>query len=100
MMNFATFQLEDRRLVLLRALASAAQYRANAYLLRRFAEQMGHTASSDGVAGDLAWLQEAALVTLDQPTPDVTVATLTTRGLDVAEGRATHPGVAKPRPVA
>lgn len=99
-MNFETFQTEDRRLVLLRALASAAQYRANAYLLRRFAEQLGHTASADRIAADLAWLKEADLVTLDQPAPDVTVATLTARGLDVADGRAVHPGVAKPRPTA
>ena len=43
-MNFAQHQTEDRRLVLLKALAAAAQYRANAYLLRRFCDQLGHTA--------------------------------------------------------
>ena len=99
-MNFDTYQTEDRRLVLLKALASAAQYRANAYLLRRFAEQLGHTTSADRIAADLAWLKEADLLTLEQPAADVTVATLTARGLDVSEGRAVHPGVAKPRPTA
>lgn len=97
-MNYAQFETEDRRLVLLKGLAAAAQYRANAYLLRRFAEQVGHTASADRIAGDLAWLGEAGLLSTEQPSPDVTVATLTARGLDVAEGRAVHPGVAKPRP--
>lgn len=99
-MNYAVFETEDRRLVLLKALASSAQYRANGYLLRRFAEQLGHTASADRIAGDMAWLAEAGLCTLAQPAPDVTVATITARGLDVAEGRAVHPGVAKPRPTA
>lgn len=99
-MNYAQFETQDRRLVILKALAAAAQYRANAYLLRRFAEQVGHTVSADKIAGDLAWLAEAELLTTDKPAPDVVVATLTARGLDVAEGRADHPGVAKPRPTA
>jgi hypothetical protein len=99
-MNFDQFQTEDRRLVLLKGLAAAAQYRANGYLLRRFADQVGHTASADRIAADLAWLAEAGLLTSEAAAPDVTVATLTARGLDVAEGRAVHPGVAKPRPTA
>lgn len=99
-MNYANFETEDRRLVLLKGLAAAAQYRANAYLLRRFCDQVGHTASADKIAGDLAWLVEAGLITSTAPAPDVVVATLTTRGLDVADGRAVHPGVAKPRPTA
>lgn len=99
-MNFDQYQTEDRRLVLLKGLAAAAQYRANGYLLRRFADQVGHTASADRIAADLAWLAEAGLITAESTAPDVTVATLTARGLDVADGRATHPGVAKPRPTA
>lgn len=99
-MSYTKHLTEDRRLMLLRGLASTAQYRANAHLLRRFVEQVGHTASVDQVAADLAWLREAGLVTLDSPAPDVTVAVLTERGLDVADGRAEHPGVAKPRPQA
>jgi hypothetical protein len=98
MTTFAEFQTQDRRLVVLRGLAAAVQYRANSYILRRFAEQVGHAVSSDRLDADLAWLAEADLLSLDKPAPDVTVATLTPRGLDVAEGRADHPGVARPRP--
>lgn len=97
-MNFETFQTEDRRLVILKALAAAAQYRANAYLLRSFCDQVGHTCSSDRLAADLAWLSEAGLITTDHPRADVQVATLTARGLDVADGRAEHPGVKRPMP--
>lgn len=96
-MNFDQYQTEDRRLVLLRGLKAAAQYRANAYLLRRFAESVGHTVSADRIEGDLAWLAEQGLVEM-MVSQGVTVCTLTTRGLDVADGAATCPGVARPRP--
>ncbi len=96
--SFSDFEAQDRRLVLLRALQNAAQYKANAYLLRRFCEHLGHVASEDRIAADLAWLQEQGLVVLDEHM-GVTVANLTPRGLDVAAGSATVPGVARPRPV-
>ena len=97
-MSYEQHQIEDRRLVILRALAAAVQYRANAYLLRSFCDQVGHTTSADRLAVDLAWLAEGGLVTTAQPAADVLVATLTARGLDVAEGRASHPGVKRPAP--
>lgn len=96
-MNFDQFQTEDRRLVVLRALEHAAQYRANAYLLRRYCEAVGHTVSSDKLATDLAWLHEQGLVELVTE-QGVQVATLTVRGLDVATGRAQVPGVQRPAP--
>lgn len=96
-MNFDQFQTEDRRLVILRGLASAAQFRANAYLLRRYCEAVGHVTSADRIEQDLAWLAEQSLVRLEKA-EGVTVATLTQRGGDVAEGRATVPGVQRPQP--
>ena len=96
-MNYAQFETEDRRLVILRALEKAAQYRANALLLRRFAEAVGHVVSTDKLAGDLAWLAEQGLVTT-QVDEGITTATLTQRGGDVATGRAQVPGVARPQP--
>ena len=95
-MNFDQFQTEDRRLVLLRALEAAAQYRANAYLLRAYSDSVGHVVSEERLRTDLAWLAEQSLVTLEHK--PVLVATLTARGLDVATGRAHQPGVKKPLP--
>lgn len=95
--TFDQYETEDRRLVILRALASAAQYRANAYLLRRYCDAVGHVISADRLEADLAWLAEQDLVKVDHP-QGVTVAELTTRGLDVSSGRATVPGVAVPQP--
>lgn len=95
-MSFDAFQTEHRRLVLLQALEGAVQYRANAYLLRKFCDRLGHVVSSDRIAQDLAWLKEQGLLTLDAGEP--AVATLTERGLDVATGRALVPGVQRPTP--
>jgi hypothetical protein len=96
-MKYADLQEQDRRLVLLKALENAAQYRTNAFLLRRFAESVGHTVGGDRIETDLAWLAEQGLVGLEQA-QGVTVATITARGLDVATGRTRVPGVAVPQP--
>jgi hypothetical protein len=45
----------------------------------------------------LAWLAEQGLLTT-KATGDVVVATLLARGVDVAGGRATVPGVKRPLP--
>jgi len=96
-MSFSDYQTADRRLVLLRALENAVQYRANAYLLRRYCDSLGHVVSSDRIEQDLAWLAEQSLIKLDDA-QGVRVATLTERGLDVATGRARVPGVQQPAP--
>lgn len=96
-MNYADFQEQDRRLVLLKAMENAAQYRANAFLLRRYCDHVGHVVSADRIEQDLAWLAEQGLVGLAKA-EGVTVATLTARGLDVATGRTKVPGVQAPQP--
>lgn len=95
--TYEQFQTEDRRLTLLRGLASSAQYRANALLLRRFCASVGHSASADRIEQDIAWLAEQGLL-VREATEGVTVATLTARGLDVAAGRTEVPGVQRPQP--
>lgn len=95
--SFAEYQTEDRRLVLLRGLANAAQYRANAFLLRRYCDAVAHVVSADRIEQDIAWLHEQGLVVREHA-DRVTTATLTERGLDVATGRTSVPGVQKPQP--
>lgn len=87
----------DRRLELLRALESSAQYRGNAFLLRSWCDRRGHVVGMDVIARDLAALAGLGLVELAHE-GEVMVATLTVRGLDVATGRTEVPGVAKPAP--
>lgn len=96
-MNYEEVLTQDRRLVLLKALEGAAAYRANAYLLRTFCDHFGHTVSSDRIEQDVAWLHEQGLVKREV-SDGVTIATLTPRGLDVAQGRTVVPGVKKPAP--
>lgn len=96
-MNFADYQTEDRRLVLLRGLENAAQYRANAFLLRRYCDAVAHVVSADRIEQDIAWLHEQGLVVREHA-GGVTTATLTVRGLDVATGRTKVPGVQTPQP--
>ena len=95
MTDFAAFVAEDRRLVILRVLANMPAYRSNSLLLTTLLGKWGHEPSADQVKGDLAWLQEQGLVKVDDA-EGVYVATLTTRGADVAAGRSVVPGVKRP----
>lgn len=98
MNHFQNTIAEDRRLSLLLVLAETPGYSANVFLLRDAVGQIyGHNASIDQVRTDVAWLAEQALVT-ERTVGSVTLATLTTRGMDVAEGRATAPGVKRRMP--
>lgn len=97
-MNTFTQHLEeDRRLTILVLLADAAGYQANQFLLLSALDTFGHVVSMDRLRADLAWLAEQGLATVGT-TAAVEIATLTARGLDVAQGRAVHPGVKRPRP--
>lgn len=93
--TFASYLAEDRRLVILRVLSDMPGYRTNSFLLTTLLGKFGHEPSADQVKGDLAWLQEQQLATVEV-VESVHIATLTTRGADVATGRAVVPGVKRP----
>lgn len=95
MSKFAQYLAEDRRLVILRILAEIPGYRSNSSLLTQLLGNFGHSPSRDQVKTELHWLQEQALVSVDDVN-DVLVARLTERGADVAAGRAVVSGVKKP----
>lgn len=86
------------RLTILRVLAEAPGYKANSSILTSAADGLGVPATRDQVRGEIAWLQEQRLLTSEEPASGLVVATATERGLDVAAGRATHPGVQRPSP--
>lgn len=90
--------VEDRRLSILLVLSESPSYAANLFLVQTaVASIYGHNVSLDVLATDVAWLSEQGLVT-SVATGEVTVATLTRRGVDVAAGRAMQPGVKRPLP--
>jgi repressor of nif and glnA expression len=97
MKSFHEFVREDQRLVILRVLSDALDYRCNSSVIRALMEKFGHAISRDQVRSELAWLAEQGLVVVEDVGP-VVVARLTERGGDVAAGRATVPGVNRPAP--
>ena len=92
----------DLRLAILQLLAGSgdgADRELNARILRGSLQHLGHRPSADRQRAAVAWLEEQRLIgTVALADPEYTVLRLTERGLDVAEGRATVPGVARPGP--
>jgi hypothetical protein len=95
--SFAQLQTEDRRLVLLRLLSESGGYRANLFLLQTACAGFGHDVSQDRLQADVDWLEEQGLLKTEG-VGGVCIATLTQRGLDVAQGRAHCTGVKRPMP--
>lgn len=87
---------EDRRLVILRSLMDCNN-EANESILQDCLDAYGHNVSRDVVRGQIDWLAEQQLVTVEN-LRGFYVVTLTSRGQDVAEGRARVAGVKRPRP--
>jgi hypothetical protein len=89
---------EDRRLAILRLLAEAPAYKLNDSILHTVLENdIGVPATRDQVRGEIAWLGEQGLIAIETA-HQLLVATLRERGLEVAKGLATHPGVKRPSP--
>ncbi|BAG78117.1 TPA: ArsR family transcriptional regulator [Escherichia coli] len=87
---------QDRRLVILRSLMDCNN-EANESILQDCLDAYGHNVSRDVVRGQIDWLAEQQLVTVEN-LRGFYVVTLTSRGQDVAEGRARVSGVKRPRP--
>ncbi len=96
-MSYAAYIAEDQRLAVLSVLAADAGYAHNDRVLQSALAVVGHAVSSDRVRTIIGWLQEQELVTVEE-VGDLLVSKLTTRGLDVAQGRAAQAGVRRPRP--
>jgi hypothetical protein len=88
---------EHLRLSLLRALNSAPGYSCNESLLTDVMDEFGLGATRDQVRGELTWLAEQGLLTVET-VAGVMIATLGERGMNVATGRTGHPGIKRPSP--
>ncbi|HEA3289920.1 TPA: winged-helix domain-containing protein [Pasteurella multocida] len=88
---------QDQRLVILRSLTDAG-YDANESILDDCLALYGHNISRDLVRNHLNWLEEQGLVHIERLQNGFMVATITQRGLDVANGEAFVDGVKRPRP--
>lgn len=88
---------EHRRLTILRILHEGQGYSVNSAIVADSLPLWGFTVSRDKVHADFAWLAEQGLVEVEER-GSVHVAQLTQRGADVANGRATCPGVKRRGP--
>lgn len=85
----------DQRLVILRHLEENTGT-ANDSVLQKVLNRWGHKISRDKTKTHLHWLKEQGLVTIE-PVMNTDVATITSRGHDVANGCVEVPGVGLPR---
>ena len=97
MRAFSDLVDEDRRLVILSCLKDDGGYSNNEFVIQAYAKEVGHDVSRDRIRTDLQWLEEQGLVTI-KTVVNLHVATISQRGLDVAYGRTTVPGVKRPGP--
>ena len=86
-----------RRLTILRFLADSPEYTSNVSILEEVCNEFGVTSNRDQVITDLEWLREQGFAAFDGK-GDFIVVTATARGVEVAEGKARHEGVQRPRP--
>jgi len=89
-------QNEHHRLSILLALAAQGGYETNDSMLQCACEAFGHRMSNDKVRNHVEWLKEQGLVTVTSASSYLLIK-LTERGQDVSEGRASCPGVKRPR---
>lgn len=98
MSDYSEHFAKHLRLVVLRLLSEASEYRLNASIITDAAQAHGLSATRSQIRTELAWLAEQGLLVATEPAPGLVVGTITERGLDVAAGRAAVPGVQRPAP--
>ncbi len=85
------------RLALLRILEKSPSYSANESILHDAAIHLGMRATRDQVRGELQWLAEQGLIEIEDLN-GLNIATAKKRGVEVAQGLSSHPGVKRPSP--
>lgn len=98
MSEFADVYGEHIRLSVLRLLDAQPAYCANDSVLTMSVQQLGLSCTRAQMRDHLSWLADVRTVTLLKPADGVIVATLTERGADIAHGRTSTPGIARPSP--
>lgn len=87
----------EARLIMLRELATQANYSSNESLLQAMLETFGITKPRDWVREELRRMEDLGAVSLSMA-GSVMVATATTKGLDHVERRLTIEGIKRPSP--
>lgn len=96
-MSYKTTIAKEQRRLILQALEQDTDYRVNDIMLQAWLEEFSMDISIDKLHTELQWLEEQGLISLEQ-IKTMQIATLTQRGLDLAQGKSQNPNVARPRP--
>lgn len=88
---------EHARIAILRMLEDAPKYTSNVSMMSGLLPSMGIGFTRDQTQSEVTWLKEQGLVTVEDHS-GFTVVSATQRGLEVAGGIVTHPGVQRRRP--
>lgn len=96
-MSYAETIRKHRRLAILRHLAECSDYTSNASILVDVLDGVGVTSTRDQVVTELAWLKENGFVTVEDRGFFV-IAEATRSGVEIAQGRGTHPEIQRPSP--
>ena len=94
-MALKNIQNEHQRAAILKVLNVMNGYKSNNSMIRDGCEAFNNRMSNDEVKTQLSWLAEQGLISINH-VGDYINAELTERGQDVAEGRATVPGIKRP----
>ena len=97
MSKYADLINQDRRLVLLQALAQAPDYALRETVLVRLLAGERLAIGSDDLRTELRWLADRGLITIEYH-DDIQAARITQRGLDAAAGLVVIAEVARGRP--
>ena len=89
---------EHARLAILRFLEGAPQYTSNVSMLAELLPDVGITLSRDQIATEVRWLEDQGLASCEAHDGGFLIVEATVRGVEVARGIATVPGVTRPRP--
>ncbi len=96
-MSYGETLQKHRRLAILRFLKDCDGYTANGSIIRDVVNAVGVTSSSDQITTELSWLKEQGLIALED-LGSLLLATATARGVEIAQGIATHPAIQRPSP--
>jgi hypothetical protein len=100
-MSYSDKWREHLRIAILRVLAEAPAYTCNDSLMTDVltGDDLRFAATRDQVRGEFAWLGEQGLIAVEAPSGSgLMIAGITARGMDVAAGKVTAPGVKRPSP--
>lgn len=89
---------EHVRLSMLLALSEEPDYTLNSALIGDVLKLFALRTARDEIHTELAWLERNGYVKINKLSSNTWVATLTTSGLDVAQGNITVPGIKRPSP--